>query len=123
MVKFREQIFEVPPKLDGRNVAVEEQAKPLSLKLPNPNWAAKRFSVGPGHRVHHPNRHLRTSSSITMLESFLGLRKFSADRSAFQEYFFTTNRFRGSTPFFILPRAAHGKEVGDPNFARKLGFG
>src|ERR671919_1324349 len=70
MVKFREQIFEVPPKLDGRNVAVEEQAKPLSLKLPNPNWAAKRFSVGPGHRVHHPNRHLRTSSCLRCLKVF-----------------------------------------------------
>jgi hypothetical protein len=64
MVKFREEIFEVPPKLDGRNVAVKKQAKPLSLKLSNPNRAAKRFSVGFGHRVHHANRHLPPSYRI-----------------------------------------------------------
>src|SRR5688572_29277486 len=105
MVKFREQIFEGPPKLDGRNVAVEEQAKLLSLKLRDPNRVAQRFSVGPGHRVHHTNRHLPPSSCIPMLEIFLSSRKFPDTVQHPGNTFLTTNRFRGSTPSFILPRA------------------
>src|SRR5918996_5968847 len=45
-VKLGQLIFETHPKFDGRNVAVEEQAKPLPLKLLNSNWAAKSFAMG-----------------------------------------------------------------------------
>jgi hypothetical protein len=58
VIKFGDEIFEVSPKLDGGNVAVEKKAEPSPLQLSNPNWAAKSFSVGPRHRVHHANRHL-----------------------------------------------------------------
>jgi hypothetical protein len=88
LVKLGQLIFETHPKLDGGNVAVEEQAKPLPLKLLNPNWAAKSFSVGLGHRVHHANRHLRASSGIPMLESFSAWANFLKTVQQFQEIFF-----------------------------------